>query len=108
MKKVEVNQGSSTTLRSGIRSGSPQDVVEDERKNWEEVWHAFQDTAGAPWRTAKVDEQPLVRPTLEEARRCAAAFKENTSIGVCSIRPRWFGWLSDDVTEMRIDLLMAV
>ena len=70
--------------------------------------NTFKETASAPWRLARVDDWAMARPTFEEVRRGGASFKENTSVGACSVRPRWLGLLSDELIEIWIDLLMPV
>ena len=106
-KRVETNQGFST-VKEGVRAGGPQQVVEAEREEWLRTWHKFTDTARAPWREAAIEEPPLPRPSIEDARRCIASFKANTAVGVCSMRPRWYGWISDQLIDAWIDLFMAV
>ena len=106
-KREEVNQGASVT-KDGVKTGAPQDVVDAEREEWINTWHKFVDIAQAPWRTESIDAAPLPRPTIEEARHCIASFKPYTAVGVCSTRPRWYGWLSDALISAWIDFFVVI
>ena len=106
-KREEVNQGASVT-KDGVKTGAPQDVVDAEREEWINTWHKFVDIAQAPWRTETIDAAPLPRPTIEEARHCIASFKPYTAVGVCSTRPRWYGWLSDALISAWIDFFVVI
>ena len=41
-------------------------------------------------------------------RHCIASFKPNTAVGVCSTRPKWYGWLSDALISAWLDLLIVI
>ena len=105
VKRQEEVVGESVESKEG-RMGLPHHVVEEERRVWEEIWHRFRGSCGAPWRAADLTaEEALARPTAEELRRCALKFKEHTAIGWDSLAPRWIGWLSTELLEVVIDFI---
>ena len=87
-----------------------QAVLEEDRRNWQTIWERFKDTASAPWRDHNLDVPPF--PALPEIVGSdlvdvALTYKRRTGLGVDSLHPRWFAWLSFPVLDGLAKLLNA-
>ena len=88
---------------------SPQDLVEEDAKNWKKVWHRFGDDAGTPWREYIPTGADTLTPiTPEDLIASSLSFRAATGLGGDFLAPRWFAWLHRDAHLAICTLLMAL
>ena len=86
----------------GVRSASPQAVLQQDFQMWNGLWQKLSHLGGKPWRSAPRANEPTVGlPPLghEELRKAARTFKPTTAAGVDGLVPSQFTWLSDTLLD---------
>ncbi len=96
-------------LGRGAPTASPQQMVDNEREDWNKVWRAFADSSDAPWRhDGFADEYSMPRIHGQEILAAAKELKIWTGVGTDWVPPRAYGWLADTTPQVIADFLMLL
>ena len=93
----------------GATDASPQDIIDHDLKEWNQLWQKLGHVADTPWREGGLqDGVGDSLPTLGhvELRAAARTFKSSTAIGVDALSPSHFAWLSCILLDCIALLLM--
>ena len=86
----------------GVRSASPQAVLQQDFLLWNGLWQKLAHLGGKPWRALPREMEPSEDlPPLghNELRKAARTFRTTTAAGADGLVPSQFGWLSDNLLD---------
>ena len=96
---------------NGVRSASPQAVLDNDFMVWNGLWSKLAHLGTTPWREQGVHaEEGLDLPNLghEALRTAAKSFRPRTGMGVDALVPTQFAWLSDELLDAVGEFFMAL
>ncbi len=106
--KRQLDPPSHTVLCQGERSGAPQDIVDADLVEWNEIWKK-NCMASAPWREGEeVLDEDLPPIGVDDLRKAMRSFKARTGVGGDLVPPSWLLILSDALVEHFAAFFMAV
>ena len=86
----------------GVRSASPQAVLQQDFLLWNDLWQKLAHPGGKPWRALPREMEPSEDlPPLghNQLRKAARTFRTTTAAGADGLVPSQFGWLSDNLLD---------
>ncbi len=96
----------------GKYTAAAQDVVNADLGEWQPVWHRLKGLSSTPWRRGDGASSPVAPrrppPTPAALRKAAMSFKVTTAMGVDSVTPRHYAWLSDTLLTRLGELMAAL
>ena len=96
---------------NGVRSASPQAILEQDFAVWDGLWSKLAHLGSTPWRDLDSSERAeFTLPPLKHAdlRKAARSFKPRTASGVDALVPAHFAWLSDPLLDRVGELFAAL
>ena len=85
----------------GHKSATPQAILQEDFKTWNELWGKLKHLEEMPWREIRPDDEgdPLPRLGQVQLRVAARSFNITTSTGVDALAPAHYSWLSDALLD---------